>query len=261
VRLKLTIAYDGTNFKGWARQHGQRTVQGVIEQGILDATGIPHEMTGASRTDSGAHAHGQVAHFDTELQIEPQKWVRILNKVLPEDVAIKASVKAPPHFHARFCAEWRLYRYRIRTGGRDPFEGRFAHEFGRPLDVEEMRHAASFLIGTHDFRAFTEELDPHIENTERSILSIGVTSRRHEVWIDVRGTAFLRGMMRRISGGLLEVGRGHRKAQEMALLLDEQREKLQWPVVLPAKGLTLMAIRYGRPLTDCRQPAPDDQAD
>jgi tRNA pseudouridine38-40 synthase len=250
--IKLVVAYDGTDFHGWAPQHGQRTAQGVLTEAVLQATGQSVEIVGASRTDSGAHALGQVCHFDTAVGIEPSAWARILNKVLPNDLAVRVSTRVPEAFHSRFSALDRHYRYRIHTADRDPMRSRFVHDYSRPLEVRSMQEAAAALVGCHDFRAFTEELDPSVENTRRQLFKTHVRQVRDEVWIDIVGTAFLRGMMRRISGGLLEVGRGRRAPEELKRLLTPERETLQWPVVLPAKGLCLMQVRYGRVLTDRR---------
>jgi tRNA pseudouridine38-40 synthase len=255
LRIKLVVAYDGTEFCGWAIQSDQRTVSAVLRDAILQTSGHSAELFGASRTDSGAHARGQVCHFDTDVAIEPRKWTRILNQVLPPDLAVRSSDRVQDSFDSRFSAKDRWYRYRIRTEARDPFAGRFAHEYGRPLDVAQMQLAASQLVGTHDFRAFTEELDPSIQNTVRRLDRVQVRQVGNEVWLDVVGTAFLRGMMRRIAGGLLEVGRGHRPIEEIGMLLREERGDLQWPVVLPAKGLCLMRVRYGRHPLDNRSRA------
>jgi tRNA pseudouridine38-40 synthase len=116
-----------------------------------------------------------------------------------------------------------------------------------------MQEAAKLLAGEHDFLAFTEELEPTVENTRRELFSVAVKQTKGEIHIDIIGTAFLRGMMRRISGALLEVGRGHRPSQEIRTLLSNDRDKVQWPVVLPAKGLCLMRIRFGRHLQDHRR--------
>ena len=175
-----------------------------------------------------------------------------MNKLLPADVGIVSSAKVPDAFHSRFSALDRHYRYRIMAAPRDPLRSRYTHDHGRPLDVPSMSEAARALVGEHDFLAFTEELDPSVENTRRTLFSVKVRQAKDEVWIDVVGTAFLRGMMRRMSGALLEVGRGKRPAEEVARLLTNERESLQWPVVLLAKGLSLMRVRYGRHVQDNR---------
>ncbi|MGV3617254.1 MAG: tRNA pseudouridine(38-40) synthase TruA [Fimbriimonas sp.] len=253
MRIKLVVSYDGTDFRGWAANPGTRTVQGTLREAVRLVSGEENEISGASRTDSGAHARGQVCHFDTANPMPPEKWARVLNRRLPSDLAVVSAREVPPTFDSRFWAQDRYYRYRILTGPPDPLRARYAHSYGRPLDLEAMRSAAALLQGEHDFLAFTEELAPHVENTRRELYSFQVKSSRDEVWVDVVGTAFLRGMMRRMSGALLEVGRGHRPVVEVSRLLDpEERRRVQWPVVLPANGLCLMRIRYGRHPQDHR---------
>ena len=252
-RIKLVVSYDGTDFSGWAAQSGRRTVQGTLKEAVRQVSGEEIEIIGASRTDSGAHAKGQVCHFDSEVNIEPEKWTRILNKVLSSDLAIVSSKEVPNHFHARFSVIDRFYRYRIQTCYPDPHRNRFTHFYGNPLDLHKMQEAAQILVGDHDFLAFTEELEPHVQNTRRVLYSFEVKSVRDEVWVDVIGTAFLRGMMRRMAGALLEVGRGFRSVEEVSRLLQpEERIRLQWPVVLPARGLCLMRVRYGKTPRDNR---------
>lgn len=253
MRVKLVVAYDGTEFCGWAAQTGRRTVQGTLTEAVRRVSGEENEIFGASRTDGGAHARGQVCHFDTNSPMPVHKWVPVLNKALPGDISVMRSSRVAPQFESRFYAIDRHYRYRIHCGHRDPFRSGYVHEYGKPLDVSLMKEAASILQGTHDFLAFTEELEPTVLNTVRTLFSIDVNQRGDEVWVDVVGTAFLRGMMRRISGALLEVGRGRRPVVEVSrLLTKEGQDSLQWPVVLPAKGLCLMRIRYGRHPQDTR---------
>ena len=252
-RIKLVVSYDGTDFRGWAANPGQRTVQGTLKEAVRQISGEENEISGASRTDSGAHARGQVCHFDTANPMPTEKWASVLNRRLPSDLAVVSSRGVPQGFDSRFWAQDRYYRYRILTGPPDPLRARYAHPYGRPLDLSAMQAAARLLQGEHDFLAFTEELDPSVENTRRQLFSFQVTPFRDEVWVDVVGTAFLRGMMRRMAGALLEVGRGHRPVEEVSRLLDpEERRHVQWPVVLPAKGLCLMRVRYGRQPRDHR---------
>lgn len=253
-RIKLTVAYDGTDFCGWAAQPGRRTVQGTLTDAVRQVSGEASEIVGASRTDSGAHAKGQVAHFDTEVAIPIEKWAGALNRVLPPDLRVREASVASSAFHSRFCAEGRFYRYAIAKHDDDPFLLRSAYGQRRELDVDAMRVGASRLVGEHDFRAFTEELDPHIENTVRTLRSVSVRDRREHVDIDIVGTAFLRGMMRRMAGCLYEIGIGNRKPETVSALLDPlRRDGVQGPVVLPACGLTLMRIRYGRWPRDNRE--------
>jgi tRNA pseudouridine38-40 synthase len=254
MRIKLTVAYDGTDFKGWAQHKGQRTVQCTLKEAVRRVSGEEIEIIGASRTDGGAHAKGQVCHFDCSVNVPVKQWVYALNRVLPSDLAVMKAQQVADNFNARFSVADRFYRYRILTGPRDPMRERFAHYWGNELDFDKMKQVAKILTGEHDFGAFTEELEFSVVNTVRELFRVDVRQVRDEVWVDVVGTAFLRGMMRRMSGAILEVGRGHRDVVEVSRLLQpEERLKYQWPVVLPAKGLCLMKIRYGRHPRDNRE--------
>jgi tRNA pseudouridine38-40 synthase len=244
-RLQLTVSYEGTDFRGWAAQKGQRTVQSTLKNAVRQVSGENCEIIGASRTDGGAHAVGQCCHFDLENRIPVDRWAYALNRVLPDDLVVKKCQARSKRFHSRFSARDRWYRYRILIGDRDPMRARFCHWYWDEVDVDLMNNVAQNLVGSHDFRGFSEEMAPD-SNTVREVLSISVKRSGSEVHVDVLAQAFIRGMMRRISGGLLEVGRGARDPNDIKGLLNvQQREKLQWPVVLPAKGLTLMRIRYG----------------
>lgn len=223
-----------------------------MKQAVRRVSGEECEITGASRTDAGAHALGQVCHFDTTVGIKPEDWPRVLNKVLPEDIGVQSARQVPKGFHSRQTAISRFYRFRVLVGPRDPLRGRFAVHYGRPLDVRLMNDLSQALVGENDFRAFSEEV-PADRTTFRRVYSAKVRQIRDEVWIEIVGNAFLRGMMRRISGGLVEAGRGHRTKDDFLGLLDATRRlSLQWPVVLPAKGLTLMKVSYGRKMGDNR---------
>lgn len=271
-RIKLVVSYDGTDFRGWAAQTGQRTVQSTLTEAVRRATGEDVEIIGASRTDSGAHALGQVCHFDSSVDVELRNWPRVLNNLLEPDLAVQSAEEVDADFNCRFCADYRKYRYRINLGVRDPFTTRFVHDHCRPVDLQLMKEAASVIEGKHDFRGFTEQVGPEIENTVRHLFAVNVSEispirqispmdRRslitdhgslNEVHVEITGTAFLRGMMRRISGALLEIGRGHHPLEDMAKLLTPERDSMQWPVVLPAKGLCLMEVKYANPPRDNR---------
>lgn len=245
-RFRLVVAYDGTDFRGWAAQPGQRTVQGTLKEAVRRVSGEDCEIVGASRTDSGAHAEGQVCHFDSGVPIPTEKWVLALNRVLPSDLKVRSCRKVPDEFHSRFSALDREYVYVLYVGMPDPRKERYALFASRPLELQAMQAAARCLEGTHDYLAFTEELDPDIENTVRTMHRARISMKNGEVRFTVRGTAFLRGMMRRMAGGLFEVGVGQRPIADFEALLDpNRRDGLRWPVVLPAKGLTLNRVRYG----------------
>ena len=251
-RIKLVVAYDGYDFCGFAPQYGQRTVYGTLTEGIRQVSGEDIEITGASRTDSGAHAKGQVVHFDTDHKMPIEKWPRVLNQVLPQDLSVLSARYVNSDFNSRFSAIDRHYRYRILTGTRDPMRTRYAFHYGKRLDAQRMHEAAQQLVGRHNFLAFSQLLEPH-QNSVRTLYSLDIKQIRDEVWIDIVGTAFVRGMMRRISGCLWEIGRGKYDASHIPHLLEQRdKDEILWPPVLPASGLTLMKIRYGRHPSDLR---------
>jgi len=162
-------------------------------------------------------------------------------------------------FHARFSATARIYRYRFLLNEFDPFRRRYAHVYWKELDVERMQKAAQVFEGEHDFRGYTEEVGPEVLNTRRRLKSVTIEPFEDEIRFRVEGDAFLRGMMRRMAGVLFEIGRGHRPLEDASRLLTTERDRMQWPVVLPAKGLTLMEVRYDIPGYDARkQPLGDD---
>lgn len=254
-RIRLVVAYDGTDFRGWAAQPGLRTVQGTLTEAVRRISGEDCEIVGASRTDSGAHAQGQVCHFDCAVPVPVENWVGALNRVLPTDLKVREARRVAPDFHSRFFALDRTYRYTFFTGAPDPRKNRFAFHLARTPSLTLMRRAARLLVGEHDFKAFTEELDSSVENTWRTVFWTSVWIRNGDWNLDVRGTAFLKGMMRRIAGFVMEVGLGKRPPEDALRLLDPQaRDSLTWPVVLPARGLTLMRVRYGPHPKDVRLP-------
>lgn len=245
-RIKLVVAYDGYDFCGFAPQHGQRTVYSTLIEGIRQISGDVNEITGASRTDSGAHAKWQVVHFDTSNPIPMEKWPRAVNQYLPPDLMVRHASVVPAEFHSRFWAIDRAYQYRILVGERDPRRTRYAFHYGKPIDVEAMQRASNHYVGKHSFLAFSQLFEPH-KNPVRTLHSVKVRAVRDEVWIDIVGNAFIRGMMRRIAGSLWEIGRGKYDGSHIDhLFLQTNKDEIEWPPVLPACGLTLTKIRYGR---------------
>jgi tRNA pseudouridine38-40 synthase len=246
-RIKFVVAYDGSEFRGWAPQRGQRTVHGTLTEAVRQVSGEDCEIYGASRTDSGANALGQVCHFDCGVPVPVERWPKAVNQVLPGDVTVVSAAVVAPDFNSRFWADRRWYRYRIQTGWRDPMRARQATYYGaKELDVRAMQRAAQAFRGIHDFLAFSQLVEEGA-NTTREVHACTVRRVRDEVWIDVVGSAFVRGMMRRMSGALWEVGRGAREPEEIGRLLKSRKKaEIDWPTVLPACGLTLMKVFYGR---------------
>ena len=188
-----------------------------------------------------------MCHFDTENPMPEERWVKALNQLLPNDVAVMSSEDVAPDFHSRFWAYKRWYRYRILVGSQDPERSRYTfHYNAKELNLEKMQEASRHFLGKHDFLAFSQLLEPW-QTSVRELYEFDVKKVGDEIRIDVVGSAFVRGMMRRMSGAIWEVGREVREPGDIQrLLLLKEKKKIKWPTVLPASGLTLMKVFYGR---------------
>lgn len=245
VRLRLDIAYDGTAFAGWARQPGQRTVQGEIEDALIRVARLSAvRLTVAGRTDAGVHARGQVAHVDLPSDVLLGGLARRLNGVLDRAVRIRRLAPAPAGFDARFSALSRRYIYRISDApwGVDPLRRAETLAWARPLDADRMRYAALLLLGEHDFAAYCRRREG--ATTIRTLLRLDV-SRDHDgvIGADVEADAFCHSMVRALVGALLAVGEGRRGAEWPAQVL-ARGVRDPGVTVAPAHGLTLVEVRY-----------------
>jgi tRNA pseudouridine38-40 synthase len=239
---RLDIAYDGTRFRGWARQDGLRTVQGEIEEGLGRLFG-PTPITVAGRTDSGVHATGQVASFQAE-KAPPEDLRRALNALTPEDIAITEAAAVEDGFDARRWALSRRYRYRIQTGPvQNPFERRYSLHWPYPLDRGALDACAAAVVGTHDFTAFTPTDTEHVR-FERHVLDAAWNGGTEAILsFEVEADAFMRNMVRALVGTMLEVGAGRRDVAAFAELL-EGRPRSAGGETAPAHGLLLIGVAY-----------------
>jgi tRNA pseudouridine38-40 synthase len=259
--LKLTLAYDGAAYAGWQRQANALAVQQVVEEAfvpLVGETSSPLHVAGASRTDAGVHALGQIASVDVDLAHDIGAIQRALNSRLPADIRVMRVEDARPGFHARFDARAKHYRYRIVTADvLSPFARGFAWHRPWPCDLERMREAAAVVVGEHDFASF-QGTGSAIEDTVRRLTRVSiarVTSAQFQfpgpsdpgdvgdVVIDVEGTGFLRHMVRILVGTLAEVGAGQRTPASMADIL-AARDRRAAGVTAPAAGLVLVRIEY-----------------
>ncbi len=241
--LRLTLAYDGTDFRGFARQRDQRTVQGVLEAALGRVLGDVPRLSVAGRTDAGVHARGQVVSFAAE--VEPARLQRALNALLAPEVVVWDARWAPPGFDARRSASAREYRYRIDLAPwPDPFTARYVWHRPGELSLPRMREAARHLVGEHDFASFGR---PHRPGgaTVRRLERIAVSRRGDRLEIAVRGNAFLHQMVRSIVGTLVRVGEGRMTPEDVAAAL-EARDRAAAGPVAPPHGLTLERVVYGR---------------
>lgn len=262
----LTVAYDGTNYHGWQIQPNGETIEGILNRCLSELMGETIEVIGASRTDSGVHAMGNVAVFDTESMIPADKISYALNRSLPEDIRVRKSEEVAGSFHPRHCASRKTYEYRIYCAPFPmPVKRLYSHFTYVPLDIALMEQAAQYLVGTHDFKSFCS-VQAQVETTVRQIDAVEVWeercrtasgSRAHavgdegsrgaeegrEIVIRVTGRGFLYNMVRIIAGTLMEVGRGHIPPREMERILEAKDRQAAGPTA-PACGLTLVGIEF-----------------
>ena len=242
-RIKLTVAYDGTNYYGWQKQPDAITVEEVVNRELTRLLQEPIEVIGASRTDSGVHALGNVAVFDTDTRIPPEKISYALNARLPKDIVIQDSKEVPPDFHPRRTDCVKTYEYRIlNTRFPVPTMRLYAHYVYKPLDVEKMQAAAAFLVGEHDFASFCSA-GSQVKETVRTIYRLDLKREGNIVSFQVEGNGFLYNMVRIIAGTLIEVGISSYPPERVREML-EARDRIRCGPKAPACGLTLVGIRY-----------------
>lgn len=267
--IKLTLAYDGTDFCGWQVQPGKPTIQGALNDVLRRITQEKVTVHGAGRTDSGVHAEGQVAHFKTASQMATVDFQRALNALLPPSVRVGAAEEVGPDFHARHQAVAKTYVYRIYRGPIvPPFAWRYVLHYPYPLDEDAMREAARLFEGEHDFTSFAAptggEEDEASERAKPSPVRVilkseicvagreaAATSKNgdepgHELIYTVRGRSFLRYMVRKMVGTLLEVGRGRMAPQDIAKLF-ELRDRARSGPTAPPQGLCMHSVEYDEP--------------
>lgn len=248
-RVRLVVAYDGSGFHGWQIQTSDRTVEGELTEAVRKLNGVRVKVQGASRTDAGVHATGQVAHFDDAHGRSPEQLYRALNRLTPRDMAIVSVAPTSPDFHARHRARGKIYRYLLQDGFHvDPLLRTRVWHIPKELDVDAMQDAARVLVGTMDFASF-QASGCQANGTIRTLRRVNVRRLENRlIEVRVEGDAFLKYMVRNICGTLVSVGRGSRGPDWMREVL-AGRDRRAAGKTAPAHGLTLEHVLYPiRPL-------------
>ncbi len=243
-RIKLTVAYDGTNYCGWQVQPNGITIEEVLNREISALTGEDIKVIGASRTDSGVHALGNVAVFDSETTIPGDRFSLALNRRMPEDIVIVESEEVPLTWHPRYQDYiTKTYEYHIYNAAvPNPMKRKTTAFVSFPLDVDKMREGASYIVGEHDFVSFCN-VRTNTNDTVRTVYNITIEEVGDEIVLTITGNGFLYNMVRIIAGTLLRVGRGFYEPERVKEILEEQK-RTEAGVTAPPQGLVLVNIQY-----------------
>lgn len=245
MRLKAIIRYDGTAFSGYQIQPNGRTVQGEIEKVLIKMhKGKSVRVTASGRTDQGVHAMGQVIHFDTDLKIPNESWLRALNTMLPDDVEVVSITNVSSDFHARYDVREKEYRYYIlNTSEKDLFRRHYTHFVKEKLNVNTMHDASQLFLGSHDFSSFCAANSNVKGDKVRTITDIAVEQTGKNIIIRVRGTGFLYNMVRIIVGTLIDIGSGNRNPEEIKKIIAAE-DRTKAGKTAPPQGLYLWEVSY-----------------
>ena len=248
-RVRMVVSYDGTAYRGWQLQPNGITIEEVLNRELTALLKEPISVIGASRTDSGVHARGNIAVFDTENRMPADKICFALNQRLPEDIRVQRSEEVPADWHPRKANCTKTYEYKVLNRKISmPLERLYAHFCYFNLDLDKMRQAAAYLVGEHDFKSFCT-VRTQAEETVRTIYSLDITKQEDMITIRISGSGFLYNMVRIIAGTLLEVGMGAYPPEHMEEILDA-RDRQAAGRTAPARGLTLVSMEYQKELPD-----------
>lgn len=241
--LKLTLAYDGTEFHGWQIQPQVRTIQGEVQAALQKLFNHEVNVTGSGRTDAGVHAHGQVANVDTVRSMDTDAVLRGANALLPEEIRVLSVEEVESGFHARHSAKAKTYEYHVwRHPIVSPFYLRYVYPFRYPLDENLMDRGTAYFLGPHDFTSFCATAT-EVEDRTRTIFE-ACWDRSDTTWVfRIRGNGFLQYMVRTIAGTLLEVGQGRLTPEKLPEIFDARDRRLAGPS-LPSRGLHLISVEY-----------------
>lgn len=242
--FKICLQYEGSRYQGWQKQERtENTIQGKLEAILNKLTGKTVSVHGSGRTDAGVHAYGQIANFCIDTELSSAAVMDYINRYLPEDIAVIAIEEVDQRFHSRLQAKGKTYCYRVLNSEiRHIFDRRYVLPVPEPLDVKAMEEAAGYLVGTHDYKAFTSAKKGK-KSTVRTIYDINIVQDGAELCFTFYGNGFLYHMIRIIMGTLLEVGAHQKRPEEINAILASGKRENAGPLV-PAQGLALMEVHY-----------------
>ena len=243
MRVKATVSYDGSGYYGWQSQANVVGIQDIIEDALSKMHKEKKHIAASGRTDRGVHALGQVFHFDTELSLTEEQWVKALNSNLPMDIRILKTEFVDAEFHSRFSAKKKRYDYYLNMGEYNLFERNTVTQYNRQLDVDKMREAASILVGTHDFTSFCSNSFEETPNQVRTIETLNISREMDRLQFTFIGDGFLRYMVRMIVGVLIQVGENKLEIADVKAILEaKSKEVIRYKA--EANGLYLTEVNY-----------------
>ena len=243
MRYLITFSYDGTNFNGYQKQEGFRTVQEEMEKALKFINGgVDTIITSSGRTDKGVHAKCQKAHVDIGVSITPYKLMRAMNSNLPEDIHVIKTEIVEDSFHARYMVKEKEYQYKLNMGEYDPCMRNYVYQYGKNLDLDKMNDAIKYFLGTHSFKSFTPNKDKR-ENYIREINYVNISKKDHILTFTFRGNGFIKYQIRNMVGYLIKVGEGKKCGEDIPKILKMEDRRLA-SITAHAEGLYLTNVIY-----------------
>lgn len=244
MRYKLTIAYDGTHYAGWQVQANAQSIQPLVQKALETALRHPLDLTGSSRTDSGVHALGQTAHFDTDTPFEPKRLILSLNALLPPDIRIFQLEAVSSEFHARYSAKAKIYHYHLHLDPvSNPFKKLYCHQVFGSFDLHQLKQGALQFVGTHDFTSFANTKEGGEKDTIRTLYRLDIVEEKGGIRLEFEGDGFLYKMVRNITGTLLDIAAGRLEPEQIPQIF-ATRDRRKAGFAAPPEGLFLMKIIY-----------------
>lgn len=242
MKYKLTIGYDGTQYCGWQVQANGISIQSLIQKALVTALRHPTDLTGSGRTDAGVHARGQTAHFETDQ--DPSRLLLSLNALLPPDIRVFRIDPVPSDFHARYSAKGKVYHYHLHLDPvANPFKRLYCHQVFGPFDLERVKEAIYYFLGTHDFTSFANVKEEIQTDTIRTIERIDLMPEKGGIRLEFEGDGFLYKMVRNITGTLIDIGAGRMEPADVESIF-QKKDRKRAGMAAPAQGLFLHQVKY-----------------